>query len=223
MDIWLLSLPSSSSITTCRLFRFFARFDDGPLTRDLTRSAMVSGISWGITTAGKASSSGTVVGTFLGGRVIVEAESEGGASGAALIDPAGSFFLGFGRGFLVTTSGSARISPLDVDAIGMSTMIAVFVGGSDCCWFAAPGDCKSSKTYDGWYGPMEGDGRQKKRTNLLSKRGIPRLQSPQRGRPESSQDTGLTRGQVKVKSRHVIDRLLNLTSLPVSRLPSFVW
>ena len=63
---------------------------------------------------------------------MVEVRSEGGVDGASLIEPVGSFLLGFGRGFLVATSGSARASPLDVDAAASLVMMGVVARGLGC-------------------------------------------------------------------------------------------
>ena len=117
---------------------------------------------------------------------MIEAKSEGGANGAAPVDPVGGFFLGFGRGFLGAGSGSARVSPLDVEATALSVMVAV-VGGSRFGGSTGFGGRKGS---GGMWRTLritisgEG-GSQGKRANLLNERGIPRLQSPERGRPES--------------------------------------
>jgi hypothetical protein len=66
----------------------------------------------------------------------VGAKSDGGADRAAPIDPVGGFFLGFGRGFFVTTSGSACAPPLDVEATALSVMGFV-VARADCGGFLA--------------------------------------------------------------------------------------
>ena len=100
--------------------------------RDFARSAIVSWIPWGIESAGKTGSSGTVVERFFGAGVGVEEEFEGGANGTGSINPVGFLLWGFGRGFLVVTAGSACVSPLDVDATALLAMVAVRVGGSDC-------------------------------------------------------------------------------------------
>jgi hypothetical protein len=87
-------------------------------TRDLARSAMVS---WGRDSVGENGSGGAaVIGT-------VGIESDGGADRTVLINPVGGFFLGFGRGFFVVTSGSARASPLDVEAAVLSAMTVAAV------------------------------------------------------------------------------------------------
>ena len=96
-------------------------------TRDLARSAMVSGISCGSDSAGKIDSGNIVVAALCGTRVAVEAKSDGGADGAVLIAPVGAFNLGFGRGFFVTTPGSASALPFDVDAAGFSVMMDAVV------------------------------------------------------------------------------------------------
>jgi len=73
----------------------------------------------------------------------MEASSGGGASITASIDPVGGFLLGFGRGFLMATPGSACAPPPDVDATALLAM-AVFVRGPDCGGFATFGGCKRS-------------------------------------------------------------------------------
>ena len=57
--------------------------DLGPLTRDLARSAMVSGISWGCDSIGRIGSGSAVGMTVLGAVIVVGARSDGGADGAA--------------------------------------------------------------------------------------------------------------------------------------------
>ena len=85
---------------------------------------------------------------------MVEAKSDGGAK--APVDSVGGFFLGFGRGFLVAVSGSARVSPLDVEATTLSVTVAV-VGGSRHGGSMGFSGCKSSgrdmadvTNYDKW-------------------------------------------------------------------------
>ena len=85
-------------------------------TRDLARSAMVSGISWGRDSVGGIDSDSAAVMEILGTVLVVGPKSDEGADSATSTDPVGDFFRGFGRGFFVVTSGSARASPLDVEA-----------------------------------------------------------------------------------------------------------
>ena len=104
---------------------------------------MVSGISGGRDSDGGVGSKITVVAAILGRAVVVRAKSDGGADGATSIDPVGGFFLGFGRGFFVATSGSACAPPLDVEATALSAM-GVTVTRADCGGFAVfRGDKKS--------------------------------------------------------------------------------
>ena len=102
-------------------------------TRDLARSAMVSGISvsWGRDSVGGIDSGSAAATEVLGTAAVVGAKSDGGADGTALIDPVGGFFLGFGRDFFMVTSGSVRASPLDVEAAALSAMIVAVVRRSD--------------------------------------------------------------------------------------------
>ena len=67
------------------------------------------------------------VAAFCGARVVVEAKSDGGADGTVLIDTVGAFILGLGRGFLVTTPGSASAFPFGVDAAALSVMMDTVV------------------------------------------------------------------------------------------------
>lgn len=77
-----------------------------------------------------------MVTAVLGRAVIVGATSDGGADRAAPIDPVGGFFLGFGRGFFMTTSGSACGPPPDVEATALS-VIGFVVARADRGGFAA--------------------------------------------------------------------------------------
>ena len=99
------------------------------LTRDLARSAMVSGTSWGNSSVGGIWSGSAVATAALGAAVA------GGTDDAGSINPFGGFFLGFGRGFFAATSGSARISPLDVEAPVLSAMAAAVEWGLTCGGF----------------------------------------------------------------------------------------
>ena len=96
-------------------------------TRDLARSAMVSGISWSRDSVGGIGPGSAAVTAILGAVVVVGTKLDGGATGAASIDPVGGFFLGFGRDFFATTSGSARTSPLNVEATALSAMAVAVV------------------------------------------------------------------------------------------------
>ena len=114
-------------------------------TRDLARSAIVSGMSGSKNSGCGGIGSGSAAGTgVLETAVVVGARSDGGADGAVSIDPVGSFFLGFGRGFFVATAGSACGSPLDVEATALFGMTAAVVGGSDCGGFVVFRGCKRS-------------------------------------------------------------------------------
>ena len=161
-------------------------------TRDLARSAMVNGISGSRNSGGGIDSSNVVVEGTLGTAVVVEARSDGGADGAVSIDPVGSFFLGFGRGFFVATVGSAGASLLDVDATALFVMTALVVRGSGCRGFVVFRDCKrTGRSVEVAVSRGRGGGGSRGgRANLLSERDIPRLRSPQRGRPESSWSGG---------------------------------
>jgi hypothetical protein len=106
---------------------------------------MVSGISGGRGSDGGVGSKITVVAAILGRAVVVGAKSDGGADGAASIDPVGGFFLGFGRGFFMATSGSACAPPLDVEATALSA-ISVVVARADCGGFVVFRSGKKSGT-----------------------------------------------------------------------------
>jgi len=80
----------------------------------------------------------------LGTAVVDGASSDGGADGAASINPVGAFFLGFGRGFFVAAAGSACVSPLEVEATALSAMVVVVVKGSGCGGFVVFRDRKMS-------------------------------------------------------------------------------
>ena len=81
---------------------------------------MVSGTS-GSRNSG-ISSDGAVVTAVLGTVIAAGTKSEGGTDGTPSIDPVGSFFLGFGRGFFVGAAGSANAPSFDVEATALSVM-----------------------------------------------------------------------------------------------------
>ena len=105
-------------------------------TRDLARSAIVSGISGSRNSGGGIGSGSAAVTVVLGTAATMGAKSDAGADGAVSIDPVGSFFLGFGRGFFVATAGSALASPFDVEATAWLAITVLVLRGSGCRGFA---------------------------------------------------------------------------------------
>ena len=75
------------------------------------------------------SSDGAVVIAVFRTVVAAGAKSDGGADGTPSIDPVGSFFLGFGRGFFVGAAGSANAPSFDVEATALSAMTVFVVRG----------------------------------------------------------------------------------------------